>query len=175
MGSQLVLFFVMLLFIIIVHRQEPISKKKKRKRKDYWRYLKKPGSGKKKKKIKSGNGTAAKQWLYVLWNLPYFWTCKVGITGYLDLRVQQIDEDNKGYDFPIFAIKIYGAYQVEQFVHGLCSFMRDRSFKGTGHTERFFVLAIIPAIAISILAWASEYLLYLAIIAILFHIIIFKL
>lgn len=105
------------------------------------------------KKIRTGNGTSAIQWLYVLWNFPFVWVCKIGIGGKLKERERQVDASAPGWDLIIFALPIPMAYQVEQFIHRMCAPLRVK-FWGSGYTERFFVLAIVPAIAIAT-AWAA--------------------
>lgn len=107
---------------------------------------------------RSGNGTWNIQWFYVLWNFPCFWVVKIGITGEPITRWANIDKTSFGWDFPIYAVRIFCAYQVEQGVHRLCRIMKVY-FNGSGHTERFFVLAAIPALIFSlivfILQWAA--------------------
>lgn len=105
-----------------------------------------------KRRKKSGNNTASAQWLYILWNFPFVWIVKIGITGYLRLRIKQVGESAPGWDIPIFAIYIPNAYGIEQLIHRLCQPLRIR-FYGSGRTERFFILALLPGVLIP-LAWA---------------------
>jgi hypothetical protein len=108
------------------------------------------------RKRRTGNGTAARQWLYVLWNFPFIWTVKIGITGDLARRVRQVDESAPGWDFPIWAVKIPFAYQVEQLTHGLMGWCRV-GFWGSGKTERFWLIAAIPAIILSLAVFAARW------------------
>lgn len=122
------------------------------------------GSGpiKKKKKKKSGNGTSAKQDLYILVNVPYVWVAKVGISGNAAKRKKEIDKSAKGKDLVLVKFRIHYAYQVEQFIHRLCAPIRVR-FDGSGKTERFFILAIIPAFIFGLLFWLVERLFWLGV------------
>ena len=95
---------------------------------------------------RSGNNTSARQWLYIMGNLPYIWTVKVGITGSPALRLEQVNETNKGFDFYIFKIRIPFAWQVEQWVHEKMSWARVYGFEGSGRTERFWFIAIFPTL-----------------------------
>jgi hypothetical protein len=112
---------------------------------------------------KSGNGTSRIQWLYVFWNFPFIWTVKVGISGDWKTRHKQVDKSAPGWDIPIWCIKIPFAYQVEQFVHGLMFWCRV-GFWGSGHTERFFILAAIPAILISLAVFVIRWALWGAVV-----------
>jgi len=105
---------------------------------------------------KSGNGTSSAQWIYVLWNVPFVWVVKIGIGGKLRKRTRQVGKSAKGWDIPVFAIWIPFAYQVEQFIHRLCSPIRVK-FDGTGKTERFLLPAIIPGILIPLLVAVVMY------------------
>jgi hypothetical protein len=79
-------------------------------------------------------------------NIPYVWTVKVGITGSPALRLEQVNETNKGFDFYIFKIRIPFAWQVEQWVHEKMSWARVYGFEGSGRTERFWFIAIFPTL-----------------------------
>lgn len=109
---------------------------------------------------RSGNGTSARQWLYVFWNIPFIWIVKVGIAGSVKKRHSQVDRSAPGWDIPIWYIKIPFAYQLEQFIHSMMSFCRI-GFWGSGHTERFFIIAAIPAIILSLVLFIIEYAFYL--------------
>jgi hypothetical protein len=98
---------------------------------------------------RTGNGTGRAQWLYILWNFPFIWTVKIGISGDHKRRHKQVDKSAPGWDFIVYAVRIPFAYQVEQTVHGLMSWCRV-GFWGSGHTERFWVIAAVPAVALSL-------------------------
>ena len=101
---------------------------------------------------RTGNGTARTQWLYILWNFPFIWTVKIGISGDHKRRHKQVDKSAPGWDFIVYAVRIPFAYQVEQAVHGLMSWCRV-GFWGSGHTERFWVIAAVPAVALSLVVF----------------------
>lgn len=117
------------------------------------------------KKSRTGNGTSAVQWLYVLWNLPFIWVVKIGIGGQLKRRKKQVDKSAPGIDLIIFALPIPFAYQVEQSLHRICAPIRVK-FQGSGHTERFLFPAAIPAIILAsvvfTLSWGSILLVIIA-------------
>lgn len=105
---------------------------------------------------RSGNHTWRPQWLYIYWNFPFLWIIKIGITGRtVKRRRREVDRSAPGWDFPIFVIYLYGAYQCEQMIHRTCRLLQV-GFWGSGKTERFHILALIPALAISI-AWFLLY------------------
>lgn len=119
---------------------------------------------------RTGNGSKSRQWLYVLINIPLIWIVKIGITGNLSRRIRQIDRSAIGWDVPIFAVKIRFAYAVEQSIHRLCSGLRIR-FHGSGKTERFFVLAALPAILVAVIVFVLEWIVYLSIAAGFFYLV----
>lgn len=114
-------------------------------------------------KRRTGNGTSAKQWLYVFWNFPFIWVVKIGISGNVKYRRKRVSESSPGFDVPIWFVRIPFAYQVEQGLHRALFFLRV-PFSGSGHTERFFILAAIPAIVISLLVFLLEWTFYFALI-----------
>lgn len=119
------------------------------------------------RKRRSGNGTNARQWLYVLWNFPFVWVVKIGIAGDMKTRRRQVNRSNIGLDFPIWGLPIHYAYPLEQWLHRKLSFMRVKFFRGSGHTERFFFLAAFPAIFFSLLVFLAEWAFYFALAALL--------
>lgn len=100
---------------------------------------------------KSGNGTFWKQYLYILGNFPFLWVVKIGISGDAIKRERQIDKTAKGWDFKIVYTRIWFAYQVEQFIHWMCDPIRVRNFGGSGHTERFYFPALLPALILMLI------------------------
>lgn len=63
---------------------------------------------------RSGNHTSNPQWFYVLIHFPFFWVCKVGITGNLKRRTRQNSERVFGFWLPVAAIWIPYAFELEQ-------------------------------------------------------------
>lgn len=122
---------------------------------------------------RSGNGTMAPQYIYVLYNKPYWWVTKIGITGYPDRRIRGIREhdDALGKDYYLFKVHLFGAYYLEQFLHKIFAPFRV-PWKGSGRTERFLIIVvpiaflliylakIIDIIKIPLLAIISMYLIY---------------
>lgn len=113
------------------------------------------------KRRRTGNGTTNRQWLYIFWNFPFIWIVKIGIGGDMWKRRKQVDKSAPGIDIPIWFIYIPFAYQLEQFIHSIMSIIQV-PFWGSGHTERFFIIAAVPAIVLSLLLFIFEYLFYLA-------------
>lgn len=90
------------------------------------------------------------QRIYILWNLPFFWVVKIGITGKkVKHRVRQIDQSAAGKDICIFSTSLFFAYHIEQMIHFICRkmFLQTR-FNGSGKTERFLLPAAFVAIFI---------------------------
>lgn len=120
--------------------------------------------------MRTGNHTSAPQWLYILWNVPYIWLIKVGVGGKLKKRTQQVGKSAPGLDFPVFVTWVIGAYQLEQAIHRICARLQPElgPHWGTGRTERFYLPALIPALALALawtlLCWGSVGLLVYAII-----------
>lgn len=112
-------------------------------------------------KRRSGNGTAAKQFLYVFWNIPFVWVVKIGIAGDVAKRMKGVNKTSPGIDIPIWFIPIPFAYQLEQWLHRSLSFLQV-PFWGSGHTERFFILAAVPAILLSLIVFLLEWGFYLS-------------
>lgn len=114
------------------------------------------------RKRKTGNGTAAKQWLYIFWNIPFIWVVKIGISGNVKRRRHQVGKTSPGFDIPVWYIPIFFAYQIEQALHSGLDFLRVPWFKGSGHTERFFIIAAIPAVILSLMVFLAEWAIYFA-------------
>jgi len=112
---------------------------------------------------KSGNHTSHKQWVYVLWNLPWVHTCKVGIGGNLRQRVRQVDKGNKGWDILVFAVRIWFAYDVEQWIGATCKGFKATGFKGTGKTERYKIIVLPFAITVLTITWLLQQAIFLAV------------
>jgi len=129
---------------------------------------------KRKRKRRSGNHTWSPQWLYIYWNFPFVWIIKIGITGRsLKTRRKEVDRSAPGWDIPIFALYLYGAYYCEQTIHQACTLLKV-GFWGSGRTERFHILALIPALFISIV-WFIIYWAGVIALGLIFYYIIAKL
>lgn len=67
-------------------------------------------------KRKTGNGTRARQYLYIMLNLPFFWKWKIGISGNAQTRAKSITNIVPGRMVIVFAARVYNAYAFEQFL-----------------------------------------------------------
>ena len=110
--------------------------------------------------MRTGNNTTSTQWLYTVanptpalalaillalvgapWQVnliasPFLILTKIGITGNLKARKRSISKSSPGPDISGPGIRIWGAYQIEQFTHRCLSPFRVEWF-GTGKTEWF--------------------------------------
>lgn len=105
-------------------------------------------------KRKSGNGTSASQYIYLLVYLPIPLFIKVGISGNVWKRVGFISESLPGFVVPVLWVKVPWAFQLEQAIHGWLSFL-SVPFMGSGKTEWFWLPAavvLVPLFALVILA-----------------------
>lgn len=115
-------------------------------------------SRKRKRKSRTGNGTSAIQHLYHVANptlaigcvvlcilagapwwfttivSPFFILSKIGITGNIKRRMDNIKKTSPGPDVPLANVRIPFAYQIEQFFHRVLSFLHCPWF-GSGKTE----------------------------------------
>lgn len=100
---------------------------------------------------------------YLLLNVPFVVFCKYGYTG-LNVGVQKraagIDKDMPGFPIPIFFVVTFFALDVEQWVHGLMKPLRANFYKGSGHTETYWFLAILPAFCIMCILWVLNGLIF---------------
>lgn len=111
---------------------------------------------------KKTNG--AKPWplgfgaLYLMVNFPLVLFIKAGITGVgVGARARNIDREMPGVPVPVAFVFTPFAYQIEQLLHWLCSPLQVRFYRGTGHTEWFFIIAALP-VAITIIGiWLLEF------------------
>jgi hypothetical protein len=103
---------------------------------------------------KSGNGTHARQWLYLYVNVPFLVLVKIGISGDYKRRAREVNKAAFGWTIPVFAVKIPFAWQCEQAMHRLfCCF--NISYGGS---REWFLFPVAPvAIALMALAWALEW------------------
>ena len=94
---------------------------------------------------------------YLLINVPLLVFCKYGYTGLgvgVKKRTAGINRDMPGFPIPIFFVVTFFAYDVEQLVHSLMKPLRANFYKGDGHTETYWFLAILPAFCIMCALWA---------------------
>lgn len=112
-----------------------------------------------KRKRISGNGTPHRQWLYLYINVPLLVLVKIGISGNYKRRAKQVSGEVFGWSIPVFAVKIPFAFQCEQALHRLFGLFNVRF----GGSREWFLVPVAPfALAIMLLAWALEWLVYMA-------------
>lgn len=105
-------------------------------------------------KRKSGNGTAARQWLYLYVNIPLVILFKIGISGNYKRRAKQVSKKGFGQTVPVFAVRIPFAFQCEQAMH--------RSFRlfniRYGGSREWYLFPVAPlAFIFMLFAWAMDW------------------
>ena len=114
---------------------------------------------------RSGNHTHAKQYLYILCNVPYIWVCKIGIGGNRVKRISDIDRHAPGKDFPVFYARLHFAYGLEQALHGMFAPLNYRASRrkwGSGYTERFWLPVVLIAWPLAMCFWLFQWAVYIA-------------
>jgi T5orf172 domain len=96
----------------------------------------------------SGNGTAAIQKIYIMWNLPYFHVVKVGITGNVGNRRKNISETTPGLVFPIFVVVVPFAYWLEKKMHGWFSWFNMPFGSSASGGSEWFIFVVAPFAAV---------------------------
>ena len=92
--------------------------------------------------------------LYLMVHFPYLWWWKIGITGRTaTARAKDIDEAMFGFPVPVLIVWVPGAYIVEQWLHSVCRGMRADFYSGDGHSEWFWVPAILFALPVMLAIW----------------------
>lgn len=75
-----------------------------------------------------------------MWNFPYFWKAKFGISDAPKLRRAQVDESTAGAVGVFLALPISFGWWAEQAVHGMYFWANAPFAKGSGRSEWFVVL-----------------------------------
>lgn len=89
--------------------------------------------------------------IYIMWNFPYLWKVKIGVStfGKTRKRVKSVNSTTPGWVFPIFvSVLPWGVPGLESTLHKLLKPLHSPFTKGSGKTEWFLILALIPAIFI---------------------------
>ncbi len=103
---------------------------------------------------KSGNGTSARQWLYLYVNIPLIFLFKIGISGNYKRRARQVSKKGIGQTIPVFAVRIPFAFQCEQALHRLFRLFNIKY----GGSKEWYLFPVAPlAIAFMLLAWAMDW------------------
>ena len=99
--------------------------------------------------------------LYIMVHFPMIIFFKVGITSIsigAKGRAKGIDREMPGIPIPILILPVPGAYHIEQELHRMMARFRVDFYKGSGHSEWFFLAPIFIAAPIMLTVWG----LYLA-------------
>ena len=100
---------------------------------------------------KSGNGTAARQYIYCLVNIPFIFLFKIGITGNMRYRLRDINETTFGWCIPVFFCRIWGAYYLEQALLWVLGPLKWQ-MNGSGGSEwRVLGIIALPIIFLALL------------------------
>lgn len=110
----------------------------------------------------SGNGTNARQWLYLFWNIPCIWMCKIGIGGNYQRRSKEVSRTVFGVAVPVFAVKILFAYKIEKALHRTFRVF-NIPFHGSGKEEWFFILVLPFAAVVMLFFFLLEWVIILGI------------
>lgn len=94
--------------------------------------------------------------IYVMWNFPFVWLIKVGISGNPGVRKKYITDSMPGVAVTILSLKTFRAKQLETFVHGLCGLFRAKWF-GSGKTEWFYFPALFIALPVILIVAFLEF------------------
>lgn len=97
--------------------------------------------------------------IYVLWNFPRLWVCKIGITriGRMKQRRKEIDKPAPGIVFPVFIIPIFGAIYIEKEMHRMCRMLKWKFYDGDGCEEWFLLPAAIVPILFGCMVWGCYF------------------
>lgn len=94
--------------------------------------------------------------LYIMVHFPMIVFFKVGITSLsigAKARAKGIDREMPGFPLPIFVLPIPGAYYVEQELHKMMSRFKVDFYRGSGHSEWFFLAPLFIALPIMLVIW----------------------
>jgi hypothetical protein len=90
------------------------------------------------------------QFVYILWNIPFIWIIKIGITSRtIRKRRREIGKSAPGWDIPIFFLPLPAAKKCEDIMKKMFSWAQV-PFYGSGKTERFNIIVLVPALSIMI-------------------------
>lgn len=118
-------------------------------------------------KRKSGNGTIARQDLYLMVNWPYFFIFKIGISRDAKHRSRQVSAKHPGTYYCVAVARIEFAYQVEQLLLSLTSLFYWPFFGGKEQRWGLLWVLIAPLIWLLVLL---RYLIIMAMILLVFYI-----
>lgn len=90
--------------------------------------------------MKSGNGTANPQFLYVMVSLPVPILCKIGISNKVSRRTNEVSKKIVGWACPIFFVFIPYCWHLEQSLHRVFAFANVRF----GESKEWFWIPVAP-------------------------------
>lgn len=93
---------------------------------------------------------------YLMINFPFIIFCKYGYTGThkgIGNRRKSVDKDMPGIPIPVFFVPTFFAYALEQWFHDQIRPLRANFYKGQGHTETYWIVAVIPALVFMCVLW----------------------
>ena len=87
------------------------------------------------------------KFVYLFINVPFIWKCKIGISQNVKIRRKYISKSTPGWVLPIWIVFIPFADGLEKSLHGFFGFFRSPFREGSGRSEWFLTLPVLP------LAW----------------------
>lgn len=92
--------------------------------------------------------------LYLMLHFPFFWWCKIGITGKTaGRRARQIDRAVLGFPIPVMVVYLPAVRMFETAFHRFFSPLSSRFYRGDGSTEWFWLPAAIPVFLFGVGYW----------------------
>jgi hypothetical protein len=93
---------------------------------------------------------------YLMINFPFIIFCKYGYTGThsgIGKRQKSVNNDMPGIPIPVFFVPTFFAYALEQWFHDQIRPLRADFYKGQGHTETYWIIAVPFALVFMCLLW----------------------
>lgn len=87
------------------------------------------------------------KFLYLFINIPYIWKCKIGISRNVARRRKNVNQTTPGLVLPVWVVFIPFAERLEGQLHRFFSCFNSPFRYGSGRSEWFFTLPVLP------LAW----------------------
>ncbi len=87
------------------------------------------------------------KFIYLFINIPFLWKCKIGISRNVRRRRRSVSESTPGWVIPVWVVFIPFADGLEKTLHGFFRTFRSPFHSGSGRSEWFMTLPVLP------LAW----------------------
>ena len=84
------------------------------------------------------------KFIYIFVNVPYIWKCKIGISNNVKSRRKNVSKTTPGVVLPVWAVFIPFAEKLEQQLHRFFHTFKSPFHKGSGRSEWFFTLPVLP-------------------------------